>query len=257
MTRRLAKHSKAPFLKRISLREDIAGNSDNAAFPFSVPFVRRRTLDIAFDRQVTIIVGENGTGKSTLLEGIASQCGFNLAGGSVDNRFGNERQAALAPFLRLSWLPKVSRGFFMRAESFFNFASYIDEIARESPPPRAYAAYGGQSLHAKSHGEAFLALFENRFGADSLYILDEPEAALSPSRQFVFLRVLKELESKNCQVIMATHSPMLMAYPRADLLRLEEEGGIGRIGFRETSHYLLMREFMKDPDGFVAGMLRD
>lgn len=255
MARESAIRSKSPFLKRVVLREDIRG--DETQFPLSIPFVRRRSLDIAFDRQVTIIVGENGTGKSTLLEAVASLAGFNLAGGSADNRFGADQTAPLARLLRASWLPKVSRGFFMRAESFFNFASYIDEIAREDALPRAYAAYGGKSLHARSHGEAFLALFENRFGADSLYILDEPEAALSPSRQLVFLSVLKELEARNCQVLMATHSPLLMAYPGADILRLDEEGGIGRTGFRETSHYLLMREFIKDPEGFVAGVLRD
>ena len=255
MKRRSTTKSRSPFLKRVSLREDIAG--DETGFPLSVPFVRRRTLDIAFDKRVTIIVGENGTGKSTLLEAIASLAGFNLAGGSADNRFATDQTAPLASLLRAAWLPNVSRGFFMRAESFFNFANYIDQIAREGMPSQAYAAYGGESLHVKSHGEAFLALFENRFGADSLYILDEPEAALSPSRQLVFLSVLKELEAKNCQVIMATHSPLLMAYPGADILKLDEAGGIGRSGFRDTSHYLLMREFMKDPEGFVAGILRD
>jgi len=254
MARRGPFRSKAPFLKRVALREDIAG--DDATFPLSIPFVRRRTLDIAFDKQVTIIVGENGTGKSTLLEAIAGLAGFNLAGGSADNRFATDQTAPLARLLRASWLPKVSRGFFMRAESFFDFANYIDQVARDDIPPRAYAAYGGESLHAKSHGEAFLALFQNRFGADSLYILDEPEAALSPSRQLVFLGILKELAARNCQVIMATHSPLLMAYPGADILRLDEAGGIGRTGFRETSHYLLMREFIKDPEGFVAGVLR-
>jgi predicted ATPase len=142
--------SKAPFFKRVSLREDIAG--DETGFPLSVPFVCRRTLDFTFDKQVTIVVGENGTGKSTLLEAIASPAGFNLAGGSADHRFGNERQAALAPFLRLSWLPKVSRGFFMRAEGFFNFANCIHQIARENQPPHVYAAYVEESLDAKSGG---------------------------------------------------------------------------------------------------------
>lgn len=160
------------------------------------------------------------------------------------------RQPALAKHLRLSWLPKVTRGFFMRAESFFNFASHVDEVGSQE-------AYGGGSLHARSHGEAFLALFENRFGPDSFYILDEPEAALSPSRQLVFLSVLKELEAKNCQVLIATHSPILMAYPGADLLMIGQDGAIERTSFRRTSHYLLYREFIKDPDGFVQGVLRD
>lgn len=217
----------------------------------------RQNLDLELSKPVTIVVGENGTGKSTLLEAIASLAGFNIVGGSRDNRFGVEMVSPLAPLLRASWLPKVTRGFFMRAESFFNFASYIDEIARESQPPRVYATYGGKSLHARSHGEAFLALFENRFGPDSFYILDEPEAALSPSRQLVFLSVLKELEAKNCQLLIATHSPILMAYPGADLLMIGQDGAIERTSFRRTSHYLLYREFIKDPDGFVQGILRD
>jgi len=143
----------------------------------------------------------------------------------------------------------------MRAESFFNLASYIDELAREHPS--AHAPYGGKSLHQQSHGEAFLALFENRFGRDSIYLLDEPEAALSPSRQLVFLRVLRMLERQNCHVILATHSPILMAYPGAELLSIEGNGSIRRIAFRETTHYLLMREFIKDPADFVGQALKD
>ncbi len=243
----------APFLKRVHLLSEI--DHETGKYPFSLPLLKQHDLDISFLRPITIVVGENGTGKSTLLEAIAAGCGFNPGGGSADHRFGNESAQPLAPFLRLSWLPKVNRGFFMRAESFFNLASYIDELAREHPS--AFEAYGGKSLHNQSHGEAFLALFENRFGRDSIYILDEPEAALSPSRQLVFLRLLKNIEEQNCQVILATHSPILMAYPGADILLIEGDGSIRKVGFRETSHYLLMRAFMKDPEDFIAGMLQD
>ncbi|MGQ0678022.1 MAG: AAA family ATPase [Rhodospirillales bacterium] len=253
MPRRPPVRLSAPFLKRVSLRGGNTG--DPAQFPFSVPFVARKTLDLSFAKPVTLIVGENGTGKSTLLEAIAEGCGFNPSGGSADHRFGHERSSPLTPHLLFSWLPKISRGFFMRAESFFNFASFIDDIAREHPG--AHRAYGGKSLHGQSHGEAFLSLFENRFGRDAIYILDEPEAALSPSRQMVFLRILRALESSNCQVILATHSPMLMAYPGADIVKIEEDGTIRRTGFRETSHYLLLREFMKSPEEFVGDMLKD
>lgn len=238
---------RAPFLKKISLLD---GVQDRQEYPFTLPFLRHPGFALEFTASTTFIVGENGSGKSTLLEAIASQCGFNLQGGSRNNVYGAEQQPALAKHLRLSWLPKVTRGFFMRAESFFNFASHVDEVG-------AAEAYGGESLHARSHGEAFLALFENRFGPDSFYILDEPEAALSPSRQLVFLSVLKELEAKNCQLLIATHSPILMAYPGADLLMIGEDGAIERASFRRTSHYLLYREFIKDPDGFVQGILRD
>lgn len=243
----------APFLKRVHLLNKI--DYETSKYPFSLPLLKQHDLDISFSRPITIVVGENGTGKSTLLEAIAAGCGFNLGGGSADHRFGNERAPPLAPFLRLSWLPKVNRGFFMRAESFFNLASYIDELAREHPS--AFEAYGGKSLHDQSHGEAFLALFENRFGRDSIYILDEPEAALSPSRQMVFLRIMKTLESQNCQVILATHSPMLMAYPGADIIKIEDDGAMHKVKFRETSHYLLLREFIKDPESFIDKTLRD
>jgi predicted ATPase len=248
MPRRTALKLAAPFLKRVSLREGADG--DPKEYPFSVPFVARKSLDLAFSKPITIVVGENGTGKSTLLEAVADACGFNPGGGSADHRFGHENASPLSAHLRFSWLPKVSRGFFMRAESFFNLASYIDELAREHPG--AHAAYGGKSLHGQSHGEAFLALFENRFGPDSIYVLDEPEAALSPSRQLVFLRILRMLERQNCQVILATHSPILMAYPGADILLIEEDGSIRRVDFRRTSHYLLLREFIKDPDALAA-----
>lgn len=247
MARRNATALKAPFLKRISLVDLPSGAQ---VYPFTLAYLRRDDFEIEFAAPVTFIVGENGSGKSTLLEAIASQCGFNLQGGSRNNVYGDEQAPVLARHLRLSWLPKVTRGFFMRAESFFNFASHVDQVG-------ASEAYGGGSLHARSHGEAFLALFENRFGADSFYILDEPEAALSPSRQLVFLSVLKELEAKNCQLLIATHSPILMAYPGADLLMIDEVGAVERTTFRRTSHYLLYREFIKDPDGFVQGILRD
>jgi predicted ATPase len=253
MLRRTPAKLSAPFLKRIVLKDEVAG--DPKEYPFSVPFVARKTLDLTFSNPVTVIVGENGTGKSTLLEAIATACGFNPEGGSADHRFGGAQRPPLADHLRFSWLPKVSRGFFMRAESFFSLASYIDELAREHPS--AHASYGGKSLHQQSHGEAFLALFENRFGRDSIYVLDEPEAALSPSRQLVFLRVLRMIERRNCQVILATHSPILMAYPGAGILSIEEDGSIKRVDFRETSHYLLLREFIKNPADFVGQALKD
>ncbi len=247
MAKRPATRLVAPFLKRITFNNSVTSID---GYPFSIPLFRDRGIDIELRTKITFIVGENGSGKSTLLEAVASQCGFNLQGGSRNNVYGDEQQPALAKHLRLSWLPKVTRGFFMRAESFFNFASHVDDIGSSE-------AYGGGSLHARSHGEAFLALFENRFGPESFYILDEPEAALSPSRQLVFLSVLKELEAKNCQLLIATHSPILMAYPGADLLMIGEDGAIERASFRRTSHYLLYREFIKDPDGFVQGILRD
>lgn len=218
-------------------------------YPLSLGFVMRRTLNVNFTKPVTIVVGENGAGKSTLLEAIATACGFNVDGGSASHRFGTERASPLTPYLRFSWKPRVHRGFFMRAESFFNFAGFIDEVARDEPT--IYGAYGGKSLHDRSHGEAFLALFENRFSRDGIYLLDEPEAALSPSRQMAFLAILKELERQNCQVIMATHSPLLMAYPGAMLLEISEDG-LRPTTLEQTSHYLILREFFKNPVRFMS-----
>jgi predicted ATPase len=241
----------APFLKRVYLHDDIDAKRDQ--YPFSLPLLKDG-LELSFTRPVTIIVGENGSGKSTMLEAIAGGCGFNASGGSF-NRFGQERTSALTPHLRFSWLPKVNRGFFLRAEAFFNFASHIDELAIEDPG-KALAPYGGKSLHQRSHGEAFLTLFEGRFGRDAVYILDEPEAALSPTRQLVFLKVMRELERQNCQLILATHSPVIMAYPGATLLKVEE-GQLIETRLEFTSHYAILREFARDPESFVAKMLED
>lgn len=164
-------------------------------FPFTIPAFQRGKLQLDFERPITIIVGENGTGKSTLLEGIADLCGFNLSGGNRNHMFNRDRdQPTIASALRGSWLPKVTRGFFLRAESFFNFGHYIDRLDHSGGDPRA--PYGGKSLHEQSHGESFLALFTNKFHGQALYILDEPEAALSPRRQLEFVKVMRMLERK-------------------------------------------------------------
>lgn len=201
----------------------------------------QRQAELEFERPVTIIVGENGTGKSTLLEGVAAQCGFNLSGGNRNHLYdGAHNESPLSGALRLSWLPKVTTGFFMRAESFFNFGRYIDEVG-------ATDAYGGKSLLAQSHGESFLALFENKFGGRGIYILDEPEAALSPQRQLEFLKIIRELELEGqSQFLIATHSPLLMAYPGAQLL-LFDGRVVREVALSETPHYRIVRDFMNNP----------
>lgn len=151
--------------------------------------------------------------------------------------------STLADSICLSWLPKVTSGFFMRAESFFNLANYVDELGF------AYA-YGGKSLHEQSHGEAFLSLFTNRFGEQGIYILDEPEAALSPSRQLAFLALLHEFEkTERTQFIIATHSPILLSYPGANLLSMDG-GTIHEINYRETEHYTITKEFLDSPERY-------
>jgi predicted ATPase len=199
------------------------------------------------DSKITFIVGENGSGKSTLLEAIADKCGFNLEGGSRDHSYGTSGKASrtdLADALRLSWMPKVTSGFFLRAESFFNFATYIDELDEGG-----YAAYGGSSLHRQSHGESFLALFINRF-KKGLFILDEPEAALSPQRQLAFLAILSELEKAGTsQFIIASHSPMLIAYPGATVFSLDS-GSFQKVDYRQTEQFRLMKHFLDSPERY-------
>jgi predicted ATPase len=242
----------APYLKRIWL--DPERVSDPSVYPFNLPFLSGEfTLD--FDRSVTIIVGENGSGKSTLLEAIAALAGYDEAGGGKGYRPVDHSRALevmggrLGTALRASWLPKLTNGWFFRAESFFTVARYLDEAAREplgGPPP---------DFLSHSHGEGFLRFFEERCQRQGLFIFDEPESALSPARQIEFLRILRRMDaSRISQVIMATHSPMLMAYPDARLLQLSPRG-LEPISVAETEHYRLMREFWADPEGFIAERL--
>ena len=230
----------APFLRRLSsLREKF----DFTRHPFNVPAFSSG-IDLAFNSRVTFFVGDNGSGKSTLLEAIAECCGFSPEGGNRDHhRATFADRSDLAQALRLSWLPKVTEGFFMRAESFYNFASYIEEVSD-------LRAYGGKSLHAQSHGESFLALFANRF-EQGIYILDEPEAALSPQRQLSFLKIIHDLSSPgHAQFLIATHSPIILSYPGAVLFSLDE-AGIQPIEYRDTEHYRLTRDFLNTPERFL------
>jgi predicted ATPase len=227
----------APYLR--SIRSD-PDRMNETGFPFSIPaFSGGIALD--FPTPVTFFVGENGSGKSTLLEALAEISGFNPEGGNRDHyREAREDRSQLAQAIRLSWMPKMTEGFFMRAESFYNFASYLDGVSD-------FTAYGGKSLHHQSHGESFLALFQNRF-EHGLYILDEPEAALSPQRQLAFMRIIHELEvPRHAQFLIATHSPILLAYPGATLYQFGDEG-IREVAYRETDHYLVTKDFLNGPE---------
>lgn len=245
----------APYLRRVWLESERV--TDPAAYPFCLPFLQN-DFELGFDRAVTIIVGENGMGKSTLLEGIAVLAGYDEAGGGkgyrpVDHSKAMEAMGGqLSKALRASWLPKITNGWFFRAESFFSVARYLDAVALEpgsggSPP----------DFLSHSHGEGFLRFFEERCQRQGIFIFDEPESALSPSRQIEFLKLLRRMDTSGiCQVIMATHSPMLMAYPNARLLRLSKHG-LEAVTVRETDHYKVMREFCDDPDGFVEAAMED
>lgn len=229
----------SPFLRRIhSLPETF----DRTRYPFNVPAFAH-DIDIALEARVTFFVGENGSGKSTLLEALAECCGFAPEGGSRDHQ--REQMAdrsELARALRLSWQPKATEGFFLRAESFYNFATYIDQVSN-------LRAYGGKSLHAQSHGESFLALFNNRF-EHGIYILDEPEAALSPQRQLSFLRIIHDLEEPgHAQFLISTHSPILLSYPGACVFSLDGDS-IREVDYRDTEHYRVTRDFLNAPQRY-------
>ena len=232
-----------PFLSRISLQPQRESYLQN------IPSIRNG-LQLELKTNVTFFVGENGSGKSTLLEGIAEQCGFSLRGGNRNHNLNTGYrfqgyESALASSLQLGWTPKrITEGFFMRAESFFNFASYIDELAMNDG--RILNAYGGRSLHQQSHGESFLALFNNQFES-GVYILDEPEAALSPARILAFMSVINELDrSGRAQFIIATHSPMLICYPGAAIYQFDENG-VRETTYEETEHFQLTKSFLDNP----------
>lgn len=175
---------------------------------------------------------------------MAECCGFNPEGGNRDHyRATFEDRSPLAQALRLSWQPKVTEGFFMRAESFYNFSTYVDQITD-------LRAYGGKPLLKQSHGESFLALFTNRF-EHGLYILDEPEAALSPQRQLSFLKIIHDLEaSRYAQFLIATHSPIILSYPGAAVLYNLDGDAIQEVSYHETDHYLITRDFLNTPERF-------
>jgi len=241
----------APYLKRIWLEPSRIANRE--AYPFCLPMLRD-DFELSFDRAITIIAGENGTGKSTLLEGIALLAGYDEAGGGkgympVDHSGALEEMGGqLSTALRASWLPKITNGWFFRAESFFSVARYLDQAASESGGrPPDFLSY--------SHGEGFLRFFEERCQRQGIFIFDEPESALSPSRQMEFLKLMRRMDDiGHCQVIMATHSPMLMAYPNARLLRLTQYG-LEPVTVGATDHYRIMRDFCADPAGFVEAVV--
>lgn len=226
-------------------------------YPFHLPAVR--TLDrLVFQKPVTFLVGENGTGKSTLLEGIAAAWGFNPEGGTLNFSFNTRSShSSLYEYFRIArGVRRPKDGFFLRAESYYNVASYIDELDEQPGGPPIKNSYGGKSLHEQSHGESFLAAFVHRFGGRGLYILDEPEAALSPLRQMSLLVRMHELVGQDSQFIIATHSPILMSYPGAEILLLEGDG-IRSVALEETEHYTVTKAFMNDRQGMLRELLED
>lgn len=236
------------------------GEEDRESYVFSLPVVRRLG-ELALRSPVTIFAGENGTGKSTLLEAVAVGYGFNPEGGTRNYNFASkETHSPLHRRLTLIKGVRMPRdGFFLRAESFYNVASEADRLDVEdrlSGMRPLLESYGGKSLHSQSHGESFMSLMLNRFGGQGLYILDEPEAALSPARQFTLLARIAELVRLKSQFIIATHSPIVMAYPGAEIFVITEDG-FRLTPYEETEHYVLTKQFLDNPKRMLKFLCED
>jgi predicted ATPase len=242
------------YVSQISLKSYPAADS----YLHHLPVVRnlQKLGILEFYSPVVIFVGENGTGKSTLLEALAVSLGFNPEGGTRNFNFSTRAtHSELYEHLRIARTGYPRDGFFLRAESFYNVATNIEQLDEEpSFGPALIESYGGVSLHKQSHGESFLALVQNRFGGRGLYILDEPEAALSPSRQMTLLAEMHALVGKDSQFIVSTHSPILLAYPGAQVIELTPEN-IRTVPYKETEHFKLTKQFLNEPERMLKYLL--
>lgn len=243
------------YVSRVSLQRDKVDSFER--YPFNLPAVRMLDqLDI--HPKVTFLVGENGSGKSTLLEAIAVSLGFNAEGGSKNFRFGTRiSHSELHSYLRVAkGFRRPRDGFFLRAESFFNVATEIENLDDDPTAGLPIIShYGGRSLHEQSHGESFMALMTERFGGESLFLLDEPEAALSPQRQLAAMSRMHDLVLQGSQFIVATHSPILMAYPDAHIYRCDQEG-VSPIAYEDTEHFQVTRDFLLNRERMLQVLLR-
>lgn len=242
------------YINRVILNKEIEKNT----YPGVLPVVRYllRKKSISFTKDVTFLVGENGTGKSTLLEAIAVAYGFNAEGGSKNFRFStNSTHSPLYESITLSRGRYPEDGFFFRAESFYNVATNIENMDRTpAAAPPLINSYGGISLHKQSHGESFLALVQKRFRGNGIYLLDEPEAALSPSRLLTLMAEIHALVKKDSQFIIATHSPILMAFPNAQIYQLTMDN-LESVPYEQTEHYQLSKRFLENPEQILRYLL--
>jgi len=228
-----------------------------AQYPFSLPLIKN-LKEISFPTQVTFFIGENGTGKSTLLEAIAAHAGFGAEGGSKNISFKTSSDDAysgvqnFSEYLTLSWRQKPKDGYFFRAETFYNVANYLDTLGGG-----AFSSYGGKSLHHQSHGESFLSFFKNRVGMGGFFIFDEPEAALSPQRQLSLLVIINQLcKDFNTQFIIATHSPILLAYPGATIYSCDGDR-LKKVAYADTEHYRITKDFLNNPDLYLKNLFSE
>jgi predicted ATPase len=242
------------FLRWVELDADLP----TAGYPFTLPVVAalRSAGRLRLDPRVTFLTGDNGTGKSTLIEAIAVAAGFNPEGGTVNFRFSTRSsESSLGRYLRLVRSPgKPRTGFFLRAESFYNVATEVDRLATGGGP-NLHDRYGGRSLHERSHGESFLDLATHRFGPHGLYVLDEPESALSVPGCLALIARIHDLVAAGSQFVIATHSPVLLAVPNALILRLSDDGVITEVDFDDADPVALTRSFLADPERFLRQLL--
>lgn len=226
-----------PYLLHASVRPD--AEIDHESYPFSIPAVRE-IENIEFHPCVTFFVGENGSGKSTVMEAIAVALGFGAEGGTKNVRF--QSAGSISPLhdsLRLArGVPTPRDEYFLRAESFFNVASYMDETGYLD-------GYGGKSLHTQSHGESFMAVLLHKLRGNGIYLLDEPEAALSPSRQLAALTAIHQLVEDHSQFVIATHSPILLSYPNSKIF-LFDKSGVSEVAFEDTEHFTVTKDFLNN-----------
>ena len=254
MTGRTAR-SDTRFLRGLRLAPD----ADTGRYPFTLPVVAwlGAAGGVDLGPGVTFLVGENGTGKSTLVEAIAVAAGFNPEGGSRNFRFATRAtESSLGDHLVLRWgTTRPRSGFFLRAETFYNVATEIERLDRDEGSPSLLPAYGGTSPHERSHGESFLDLVVHRFGPHGLYLLDEPEAALSVRGALALLRRMADLTAQGSQLVVATHSPILLALPGATILEIADDGAVERVGYDEALPVRLTRDFLGAPERFLRHLL--
>lgn len=241
-----------PFIQSLEI------NCPHDNYPFSVPAIRAIDKPLKLHPKVTFLVGENGMGKSTLLEGLADKWGFSEQSGNRSKSISTRNYyTQLAPEIMLTrGLDRPMDGFFLRAESLFNFATEMDDLEKQPFCGNGYFNYGGKSLHERSHGEAFLTLFNERFDGHGLFLLDEPEAALSATRQMAFLVRMHDLINDFSQFVIATHSPIILAYPDATIYQFDDNG-VSEVSYKDTQAYDVTTRFLKNPEDMMRRLLED
>lgn len=239
-----------PYVRSIEFKREKIPSFER--YPLSIPFITEFDF-LDFHPDVTFLIGENGVGKSTLVEALAVSLGFNAEGGNKNTLFSTQNTtSSLSNYLKvIKSHARPKDGFFLRAESVYNVASYMDSIA-----PAELQGFGGKSLHDRSHGEAFLSIVRDKFKGNGLYILDEPEAALSPTRQLAVLALIHDLVKQNSQFIIATHSPILLAYPNAKIYQMYETG-LEEVRYQDTEHYSITRDFLNNPAAMLNRIIDD